>query len=762
VNEASNDVVIGEQVRAEQLRTLYRQSAPVLLANVVNASIVSIALWSSAPHGLLIGWTSSIALMAVARIRMHRAYWARERTPSEQARWGARFTAGSLTAGLLWGFAGGVLMPDSLPHQVLLVFVLGGMAAGAAASIACYPRAYYAYIIPALLPAVARLLVGGDVDIALGAMLLLFSGALTLVARNVRGALIQAFQLRFENAGLYAQVSKAQASLVEANADLVRANQELETRVRERTAELRANERHLAEIVTESPDAIMVFDDTGHIVSANSAAEHIAGRPADALIGKHFADTGTMSHEDATRAVEAFEHVVHGETPVPSEFRIVRPDGQATMSETSVRLVRGHDGRTRVHAVLRDVTERHRVQRLKDAYESRMREAERLESVSLLAGGVAHDFNNMLTIILSNVDMLLLEDWVENPDVKLLLDEVQHASLQAASLTKQLLAFSRRQLLDVHPTDLAQIVNDARVMFGRALGEHNRLSIKVPTEPAVVLVDATQIEQAVLNLLVNARHAMPNGGRAEVEVRDIDVNDEADWPDAEPGPYVRLAVTDSGTGMDEATRSRVFEPFFTTKELGYGTGLGLSSVHGVITQAKGFIRVLSEPGRGTRFEIILRRQPALAREAAVSDGPGWHPGAGVVLVVEDQPQVRHLLARIMEDAGYEVVCADDGYEALDVGRKRDGHIDLVISDVVMPGLSGIELCRRLIALYPHLALLLVSGYVGEEIALLGELGENVQFLQKPFDAVTLTSAAQTALACKHSAVRHDRIASLHS
>jgi CheY-like chemotaxis protein len=146
----------------------------------------------------------------------------------------------------------------------------------------------------------------------------------------------------------------------------------------------------------------------------------------------------------------------------------------------------------------------------------------------------------------------------------------------------------------------------------------------------------------------------------------------------------------------------------------------------------------------------------------VSDGPGWHPGAGVVLVVEDQPQVRHLLARIMEDAGYEVVCADDGYEALDVGRKRDGHIDLVISDVVMPGLSGIELCRRLIALYPHLALLLVSGYVGEEIALLGELGENVQFLQKPFDAVTLTSAAQTALACKHSAVRHDRIASLHS
>ena len=762
VNEASSEQAIVEQVRAEQVRTLYRQSTPVLLANVINASIVSIALWSRASHGLLIGWIASMTLMAIARVAMRRQYWARAWTAPEQARWGWRFTAGSFTAGVLWGFAGGVLMPDSLPHQVLIVFVLGGMAAGAAASIACYMRAYYAYIVPALVPAAARLLVGGHEDIALGAMLFLFIAALTVVARNVHGSLTQAYYLRFENARLYAQVSKAQASVVAANDELRRANEQLETRVRERTAELLASEQRLAEIVSESPDAIMVFDDAGHIVSANAAAEHLSGHSAADLTGKHFADTRTMSREDTARAVEAFERVVHGDAPVPNEYRIVRPDGQSVISETSVRLVRGRDGRNRVHAVLRDVTERHRVQRLKEGYEARLREAERLEAVGLLAGGVAHDFNNMLTIILSNVDMLLLEDWVDEPEAKLLLEEVQHASHQAASLTKQLLAFSRRQVLDVQPTDLSQIVRNARVMFGRALGEQNRLAITVPTEPEVVLVDATQIEQAVLNLLVNARHAMPNGGRVEIEVDGIDVNDDPDWPGVPPGPYVRLSVTDTGTGMDEATRARVFEPFFTTKELGYGTGLGLSSVHGVIKQAKGYIRVVSEAGHGSRFEIILRRQEALAPEVAVSHGPGWYPGNGVVLVVEDQPQVRHLLARILEDAGYQVFCAEDGTEALDIARKRNGHIDLVVSDVIMPGMSGIELCRRLLALYPHVSLLLVSGYAGEEITLLGELGDDVQFLQKPFDAVSLTSAAQTALARTQSEARHEPHASLNS
>jgi PAS domain S-box-containing protein len=761
VNQAASDLVIAEQVRAEQVRTLYAQSAPVLLANVLNAVIVSVVLWAHTSHALLLGWTSAMTLMALVRIEMRQRYWSRPRDPDEQVRWGTRFTIGSLTAGLMWGFAGGVLLPSSLPQQLVIVFVLGGMAAGAAASISCFMRAYYAYLIPSLLPTAARLLwFGGSEQLAMVAMLVLFMGALTLVARNVNRALSQAFQLRFENAELFAQVSRAQASLVEANDGLQRSNERLETRVRERTEELQASQEQLSEIVSESPDGIVVLDESGRVVSVNPAAERIAGRAAARLIGKHFAATEVLGAAEMSRAIDTFVGLVDGGERNSEELRIVRPDGQIVMVEVRLRVVRGgFDGKRRVHTVIRDVTERHRMQRLKDAYESRVREAERLESVSMLAGGVAHDFNNMLTMILGNVDRMELGELL-SPKAKTLLGEIRHGSLQAANLTKQLLAFSRQQLLDVQPTDLAHVVGNARTVFERAVGEQNLLAISLPAEQLVVLVDATQLEQAILNLLVNARHALPEGGRVELEMRRVELDGDSAWPGAKPGPYVRIAVSDTGIGMDEATRSRVFEPFFTTRELGRGSGLGLSSVHGVIKQAGGDIRVTSEPGKGSRFEIILpchASEPS--RETHTADAV-WSPGSGTVLLVEDQQRVRNSLQYILEDAGYRVIAAEDGERALELARANEGRIDLLVSDVIMPGVSGIELSRRLLALYPHLAVLLVSGFAGSEITLISELGDSVQFLQKPFDAASLTSAAQTALQRARATANREQAANL--
>jgi PAS domain S-box-containing protein len=759
VDESSEEPSIDEQVRAEQVRTLYAQSAPVLLANVVNAVIVSWALWSRASHAVLLAWAGTMTLMVAVRIVARKRYWSREQTVTEQETWGLRFTLGSLCAGLLWGFAGGVLMPQSLPHQVLIVFVIGGMAAGASASIACFMPAYFAYLIPSLLPAVIRLWsFGGDEHFAMIAMLVLFIGALTLVARNVHRALTQAFRFRFENTQLYLLVSRAQAALIRANENLIRSNEQLESRVQARTDELRASQAQLFEIVSESPDAIVVFDESGQVGSANPAAERISGRSASTLIGEHFSATEALGPEDTKRAVESFSKLLSGEDRPAEEFRIHRPDGESVVVEMKMRVVAGLDGKRRVHAVIRDVTERHRLLRLKEAYERRLREAERLEAVGMLAGGVAHDFNNVLTTILANVD--LVERWADTPDVIARLGEIRHGSLQAASLTKQLLAFSRRQVLDVQPTDLADVVSNARTLFERALGEQNRLSIALPADATVVLVDATQIEQAILNLLVNARHAMPDGGRVDLELRRMDVKGDADWPDAEPGMYVRIAVSDSGTGMDEVTRSRVFEPFFTTRELGHGTGLGLSSVHGLIKQARGYIRVTSEPGRGTRFEILLPCHSALAPQSITGNASVWSPGSGTVLLVEDQTQVRRALTRILEDAGYHVIAVEDGDQALELARKHDGRIDLLVSDVIMPGISGIDLSRRLLALDPHLAVLLVSGYAGSEVTRLSEFGECVQFLQKPFDAVSFTSAAQTAIQRAQAVARRERAASL--
>ena len=737
---------IRAQVRAEQVRTLYRQSVPVLLANVINASILVWLLWSDISQALLVPWLAAMTLMALARFELRRRYWRGEpaRALAEQETWGTRFTIGSLSAGLLWGFAGYVLMPDSLMFQMVIAFVLAGMAAGATLTLSCVTRAYVAYLIPSLTPACARLfLFGGAEHLAMGAMLVLFVLSLLMVGRNIGRALNQAFRLRFENAELLSQVSVAQASLVDANESLLRSNEQLEQRVRQRTEELRASERRLYEIVNESPDAIVVFDETARLLTANPAAERIAGRPMEALVGLHFAHNDLLAPHEVTRAQELFQAVLDGAGRCAEELQIVRPDGQVAILELTLRLVQGGDGRRRVHSVLRDVSERHRLQRMKEAFESRLREAERLEAVGMLAGGVAHDFNNVLTMILGNVD--LLDTWNGDPHAKALLGEIRHGSLQVANLTKQLLAFSRQQVLDIKPADLADVMSSARGLFERALGERIQLIVSLPDEPMVVLIDATQIEQAILNLLVNARHALPEGGSVAVDVRRVPLYADPAWPDAEAGDYVQLTVSDTGTGMDEATRSRVFEPFFTTKELGHGTGLGLSSVHGVVKQAGGHIRVVSQPGRGSRFEIVLPCHAAPAQLGIREEPRVWSPGFGTVLVVEDQEQVRRSLTRLLQDAGYEVDSAENGEEAINMARRREGRIDLLVTDVIMPGVSGIELSRRMRALYPSIAVLLVSGYAGGEINLLSELGDNVQFLQKPFDAVSLTSAARVVL-----------------
>jgi PAS domain S-box-containing protein len=270
-----------------------------------------------------------MSVMVLVRIRARQRYWSRAWTLDEQERWGARFSLGSLCAGALWGIAGGALMPDSLPHQILIVFVLGGMAAGAASSIACFMRAYYAYLIPSLLPAIARLLsFGQSEEHAMVAMLLLFSVALSLVAHNVNRAFSHAFRLRFENAALYGQVSSAQASVVTANANLRHSNEQLETRVRERTDELRASEARLAEMVSESPDAIVVFDESGRILSANAAAEQISGKPLAALIGKHIAETEILTTDDLQRANQAFGRLLDDESRSLAEYHIIRTDGQ--------------------------------------------------------------------------------------------------------------------------------------------------------------------------------------------------------------------------------------------------------------------------------------------------------------------------------------------------------------------------------------------------------------------------------------------------
>lgn len=375
-----------------------------------------------------------------------------------------------------------------------------------------------------------------------------------------------------------------------------------------------------------------------------------------------------------------------------------------------------------------------------------LRQAHKMEAVGRLAGGVAHDFNNLLTAILGSADFLL-EALPADPE-RAEAEEIHAAALRAAELTRQLLAFSRQQVLAPRVLDVNEVVAGMDKMLHRLIGENIDLQTTFARPLGAVRADRGQLEQVIVNLVVNARDALPKGGRISLETAAVDFDKTRGRDDVivTPGPYVMLAVSDNGTGMDAETRARIFEPFFTTKELGKGTGLGLSTVYGIVKQSGGYIWVHSEPGQGARFEAYFPKvaaTPEVAPEGAklaavVSD-------AGTILVVEDQPEVRRLIQKVLAARGYEVLSAGAGAEALQVAERFHGQLDLLITDAVMPGMSGREVALRLTAAIPGIKTLLVSGYAEGTVVHDGVVDPGIAFLRKPFTPEALVRKVREVL-----------------
>jgi PAS domain S-box-containing protein len=402
------------------------------------------------------------------------------------------------------------------------------------------------------------------------------------------------------------------------------------------------------------------------------------------------------------------------------------------------------EGEELLYCSARDITERKRAEQQQRSLEEQLRVSQKMEALGRVTGGVAHDFNNLLTVIQSYAE-LTAHALAEGSSLRADVEEIRRAAERAAWLTRQLLAFSRKSVVHPEVLDLGLVVSGVEKMLRRLIGEDVELAVSLArTSP--VLVDRGQIEQVLLNLAVNARDAMPDGGQLSLSTRDV-VLDEAEAAgrlDAAPGTYVRLTVADTGVGMDEPTLSRIFEPFFTTKEAGKGTGLGLATVYGIVRQSHASIRVRSEVGRGTTFEIDF---PALAQPRADSETPRApspaRRGHESVLVVEDEPALRAITARLLTSAGYDVQVAADATEA-DARFEERGGFDLLVTDVVMPGVNGRQLARRLRARVPSLCVLFMSGYSEGIFDDDGAL-DDVQLLPKPFSAQTLGAAVRSAL-----------------
>jgi CheY-like chemotaxis protein len=366
--------------------------------------------------------------------------------------------------------------------------------------------------------------------------------------------------------------------------------------------------------------------------------------------------------------------------------------------------------------------------------------------VGQLAGGIAHDFNNLLTAITGYGD-LLYEDMPEDDPKRADVGEIRQAAQRAAQLTRQLLAFSRKQVLQPRVIDLNGVVSGMEAMLGRLLGETIHLRTKLAPQLGSVRADPGQVEQVVMNLAVNARDAMATGGELTIETADMDLDEDyaRTHIGAKSGSYVMLAVHDNGSGMDPATQARLFEPFFTTKGPGRGTGLGLSTVYGIVKQSEGYIWVYSEVGHGTTFKIYLPRVEARV-DAPARPTPLAPPGGTeTVVVVEDADLLRALARRILEGAGYKVLTARSGAEALSIAASHAGPIHLLLTDVVMPEMGGAELASRLSQRLPRLAVLYMSGYTDDAIIRHGVLQDGVPFIQKPFTAEGLLRRVREVL-----------------
>ncbi|MDB4929489.1 MAG: Blue-light-activated protein [Myxococcaceae bacterium] len=447
------------------------------------------------------------------------------------------------------------------------------------------------------------------------------------------------------------------------------------------------------------------------LIDLNDAAKKIPSRIAPGVLAREY-------YPDESGVAQDLERCLATSETFQREFAYA-PPGPGGERRMLVTYASGAPDLVLAHA--EDVTERR-------ALEERFRQTQKMEAVGRLAGGVAHDFNNLLSVILS-YSSFLLDDLGPADPMRDDLEQVQRAGERAVELTRQLLAFSRQQILQPKRINLNVVLDGVQRMLRRVLGEDIELTLRSGRDLGEVFADPGQVEQVLMNLVVNARDAMPGGGRVVIETRNVAL--DAGGSGLAAGDYVRVSVTDTGVGMDEATRGRVFEPFFTTKGVGKGTGLGLATVFGIVNQSGGDVAVESEPGRGTTFRIHLPRASDAARVAPPSYRPAALGGHETLLLVEDEDTVRVLARTILQRGGYRVLEAHDGAEALRLSGQFAGAIDLLITDVVMPRMSGRQVAERLLVARPDLTVLYMSGYTDDAVVRHGVLEQGVAFLPKP-------------------------------
>lgn len=502
----------------------------------------------------------------------------------------------------------------------------------------------------------------------------------------------------------------------------------------------------LNEIVEYSDDAIIGTSLDGNVTAWNSGAERMFGYSRGEIVGQSarliVPDAKSEKERDVLARIGRGEHVELRETTR------LRKDGTTFPAWVKLAPLLGSKAEViGVSEITRDLTEVHKAEAEQQKLRVQFEQSQKMESVGRLAGGIAHDFNNLLTVINGYTEIAMSGLPKEHADLRGDLEQVLAAGLRAAGLTRQLLAFSRRQVLQPEVLNVNRVVQDLDKMLRRLIGEDIEISLRLAEDLGKVMADPGQIEQVLMNLVVNARDAMPKGGKLSIETANVEL--DADYAERHlnvaPGAYVMVAVTDTGVGMDSSTMARIFEPFFTTKDFGKGTGLGLATVYGIVRQSGGNVWAYSEVGRGSVFKVYLPQTGAAPRKAQSAEPESTRGSGETILIVEDDDRLRALTMRILAQNGYTTHGIGSGSQAVAFIRDHAGPMDLVITDVVMPGMSGMELAQRTHATRSDVRFVFMSGYTDDTIVRHGGLDQRLEFISKPFTTASLLTAVRKAL-----------------
>lgn len=510
--------------------------------------------------------------------------------------------------------------------------------------------------------------------------------------------------------------------------------------VRDLTREynLRHEQAQLSMAINQSGDAIVITDKKGIILYVNPAFEKITGYSRNEAIGQNSNMLKSGKHDSAFYKM-IWDCLADGKT-WKGELINKKKDGTYVIEQTSISPIFNSLGNIENYvAVQHDVTEQ-------QTTEKQLIQAQKMESVGRLAGGVAHDFNNMLSVIIGYAELTLSQLNKTEPIFNSI-KEILKAADRSADIVRQLLAFSRKQIISPKIIDMNQVIKDITNMLQRLIGEDIEL-VLIPGEDLwMVMLDPSQIDQIGANLVVNSRDAMPNGGQITIETANITLDDTycQQHPGLTPGEFVRVTVSDSGTGMDQETLSHIFEPFYTTKAIHHGTGLGLATVYGIVKQNNGYIKVYSEPGKGATFKLYFPRCKTFAKKTPKSVDATFPSGSENILLVEDDIMVRNLTSKMLKTMGYTVTSAENPIEAISIFKQNEHPIHLLLTDVIMPGMNGNELKNKIEAICPSIKTLFFSGYTADVIARHGVIDSNINFIEKPFTKINLAKKIREVL-----------------